>query len=133
MTDHLTPDLLAAEAFLNLLDPRGIYTFQTFDDDKVRKDKRLARVFHGPLTQHAAALEKLQQQGAGVFVMVNQGDGIIHEGNKTCRTESNVTHVRALWADLYGSPLQPVIDAHHPDIIVESSPGRWHAYWLTND
>jgi hypothetical protein len=133
MASPLTPNLLIAQGFLNLLDPHGIFTFNAFDDDKVRKDWRLARVLHGTLTQHAAALEKLQQQGAGVFVMVNQGDGVIHEGQKTCRTKANVTHVRALWADLDGSPLQPVLDAHHPDITVESSPKRWHAYWLTND
>lgn len=129
----LIPNPTAARDFLYLLDPQGIFTFQTFNDDKARQEPRLARVFHGTLDEHATDLEKLQQQGAGVFVMVNEGDGIIHAGNKTCRTKSNVTHVRALWADLDGSPLQPVIDAFHPDIIVESSPKRWHAYWLTND
>ncbi|APW47338.1 DNA-primase RepB domain-containing protein [Rhodoferax antarcticus] len=133
MARHLSPNPLAAHAFLNLLDPRGIFTFQTFDDDKDRKALSLARVLHGTLTQHAAALEKLQQQGAGAFVMINQGDGIIHEGEKTCRVTANVISVRALWADLDGSPLQPVLDAHYPDIVVESSPGRWHTHWLTND
>jgi hypothetical protein len=131
--NQLTPELIQANAFLQSLDPCGVFTFQTFNDNATRKDTSLARVFHGSLPEHAAALEKLQQRGAGVFVMVNRGDGIVHEGQKTCRATANVTSVRALWVDLDGSPLQPVLDAHHPDIIVESSPGRWHAYWLTHD
>lgn len=133
MVQPLTPDLLQANAFLQMLDPEGVFTFQTFDDNSTQKSRGLSRVFHGSLSTHATALQTLQKQGAGVFVMVNEGDGIIHAGDKTCRTKSNVIHIRALWADLDGVPLQPVIEALHPDIIVQSSPGRWHAYWVTND
>lgn len=129
----LKPNVDIAKTFLDALDPAGIFTFQTFDDSKVRKSPNLARVFHGTYVQHAPALAKMQQNGAGIFVMVNEGDGLIHEGHKTCRCESNVVSVRALFADLDGSPLQPLLDALQPDIVVESSPGRWHAYWLTND
>ncbi len=131
--NNLTPDLTMAAAFLNLVDPRGVVTFQAFDDNKDRKSLGMAQVVHGTLEQHAERLEFLQRRGAGVFFMVNAGDGLVHEGNNTCRTTSNVVQVRALFADLDGSPLQPVLDAHYPDIVVESSPGRWHAYWLTND
>lgn len=133
MQKHLIPNPAAAKAFLHRLDPRGIFTFQTFDDDKERQNKALARVFHGTLDQHLDALTQLQRQGAGVFVMVNQGDGQIHAGNKTCRTALNVIAVRALFVDLDGAPLEPVLVTHYPDIVVESSPKRWHAYWLTND
>ena len=128
----LTPDLAQAQAFLDYLGPGEEFTFQTFDDQK-RKPDRLARVLHGTLTQHAAGLARLQQLGAGVYVMVNAGDGIVHPGQKTCRCTENVMRVRALWVDLDGSPLEPVLSAHHPDIIIESSPGRWHGYWLTDD
>ncbi len=127
------PNLAAAASFLQLLDPSGIFTFQTFDDDKTRKDNRLARVFHGTLDQHAAALTRLQLQGAGVFVMVNRGDGIVHAGNKTCRAAASVVAVRSLFVDLDGAPLEPVLAGLRPDIVVESSPKRWHAYWLTDD
>ena len=128
----MKPDLAQATAFLSALDPSGIFTFQTFDD-KGRKPDPLARVFHGTLAQHADALEKLQQKDAGVFVMVNQGDGVTHEGKSSCRTSASVICIRALFADLDGAPLQPVIDALQPDIVIESSPGRWHAYWVTSD
>lgn len=133
MIAKLKPSIAAAQAFLNVLDPSGIFTFQTFDDDKKRKNQSLARVFHGTLAQHQQVLAALQQQGAGIFVMVNRGDGITHAGQKTCRTAKNVVAVRSLFADLDGAPIAPVLAALQPDIVVESSPGRWHAYWLTND
>lgn len=132
-TQALNPVPDAAHAFIKMLAPDGIVTFQTFDDDKVRKNMSLARVFHGTLNRYLDELTKLQQQGAGVFIMVNQGDGIIHPGDKTCRTAKNVVAVRAVFADLDGSPLEPVLKALPPDIVIESSPDRFHTYWLTND
>ena len=133
MSTPLGPNIAAAKKFLDALDPTGVFTFQTFDDDKDRKVLRLARVLHGTLDKHADALVRLQQQGAGTFVMVNKGDGLTHMGNKTCRTAANVIAIRALFVDLDGAPLQPVLDALQPDIVVESSPGRWHCYWLVSN
>ena len=133
MSTTLTPDIVSAKKFLDALDPDGTFTFQTFDDDKERRDLRLARVLHGTLDQHTDALVRLQQQGAGIFVMVNKGDGVTHKGNRTCRKAQNVVAVRALFVDLDGAPMQPVLDALQPDIVVESSPGRWHCYWLVGD
>jgi len=133
MTTKLTPSRDQAEKFLHLLDPQGIFTFQTFDDNKVRKNMGMARVLHGTLSQHWEELALLNQRGAGIFIMVNKGDGIIHKGDKTCRTAKNVVAVRAVFADLDGAPLPPVLQALPPDIVIESSPDRFHTYWLTND
>jgi hypothetical protein len=133
MTHKLIPDLAMAEAFLSRLAPEGEITFQTFDDDKNRKNHGLAKVFHGTLAQFSTDLSKLQTSGAGVFVMVNRGDGITHEGKKTCRTTANVKEIRALFADLDGAPLEPVLNTLQPDIVVESSQARFHAYWQTRD
>ena len=133
MTFYAKQNRDEAEQFLKLLDPQGVFTFQTFDDAKAKKDQRLNRVLHGSLDQHADALTELNSRGAGVFVMVNLGDGVVHGGAKTSRTTSNVLAVRALFADLDGAPLEPVIATLHPDIVVESSPKRWHTYWLTDD
>lgn len=102
------------------------FTFQTFDDSP-RKSPALSRILHGTLREHAATLADLNERGAGVYVMVNAGDG---KGRKA----DNVTQVRALFVDLDGSPLAPVQAATlPPHCIVESSPGRWHAYWLAKD
>ncbi|HOB93475.1 MAG TPA: DNA-primase RepB domain-containing protein [Aquabacterium sp.] len=133
MGAKLEISVAAAHKFLDLLEAGGDFTFQTFDDNKHRKDIRLARVLHGNLAQHAEALISLQARGAGVFVMVNRGDGVVHPGAKTCRAAASVVAVRALFADLDGAPLEPVKAALTPDIIVESSPGRWHTYWKTDD
>ncbi len=124
MKNQLTPNAAVAKAFIKMLAPDGIVTFQTFDDDKDRKSGGLARVFHGTLDQYLDDLTKLQQQGAGVFMMVNEGDGVIHAGNKTCRCTSNVIRVRSLFADLDGAPLEPLLECSQPDIIVESTAGR---------
>src|SRR5208283_4699107 len=72
-------------------------------------------------------LTRLNGQGAGIFIMVNAGD-------LKGRTQENVVSVRAVFVDLDGSPLQPVKDApFKPHIVVESSPGRYHAYWMVSD
>ena len=62
--------------------------------------------------------------------MVNEGDGVVHDGEKSCRMTANVTRVRAVFVDLDGAPIAPVLlSAVPPDWAVQSSPGRWHAYW----
>lgn len=117
-------DLQQTQRFLDAIAPNGIYAFQTFDDsDQGRKG--LARILHGTLEQHAPELTRLNKAGAGVFIMVNRGDG---QG----RTEKNVVAVRAVFADCDGAPLEPLLD-YAPHITIESSPGRYHAYWRMAD
>jgi len=42
--------------------------------------------------------------------------------------------VRAVFVDLDGAPLEPVLTCGlEPHIVCESSPGRFHAYWLCDD
>ncbi len=124
-----------AADFLRLLDPSAErWTFQTFDD-LIPKRSGLAKAPH--LHFDAPAFEQLtalNARGAGVFVMVNTGDGVVHVGDDTCRTSDNVLRVRALFVDLDGAPLEPVFAAGlKPHIVVESSPGRWHCYWRVDD
>ena len=115
-----------AEAFLAALDPAAtFFTFQTFDDNAERKDKQLTRILHGTLGARWDLLADLNRRGAGIFVTVNATDG-------RGRSASNVTRVRALFIDLDGTPLP---DAFHvkPHIVIESSPGKWHCYWLVTN
>lgn len=110
------------EAFLSALAPDGELTFQTFDDAK-RGRKGLSRILHGSYRTSAQALADLNQRGAGCFVMVNRGD-------MKGRNIANVKSVRALFLDLDGAPLEPVLEAPiRPPIVCESSPGKFHAYW----
>lgn len=113
-----------AQAFTELLARDTVLTFQTFADNKERALK--AQVLHGQYRDHASKLRAANDKGAGVFVMVNAGDG---KG----RTKANVKGVRALFVDLDGSPLEPVTEAAlKPHITVETSSDRFHAYWLVD-
>lgn len=113
--------------FLKLLDPRAPdFTFQTFDDSP-QELKKLARVMHGSLEQNWDVLCDLNGQGAGVFVTVNRTD-------LKRRKKENIRSVRAVFADLDGAPIEPVRDFQLlPNIVVTSSTGRYHAYWLIAD
>lgn len=123
----MRPDLIQAQAFLTALDEYAdSWSFQTFADDGSGRQE-LIRLLHGTLDNHGATLEKLNDQGAGVFVTVNKTDG---RGRK----KSNITRARALFVDLDGAPIQPVRNSPTPPhIVVESSPGRYHAYWRVSD
>jgi hypothetical protein len=109
-------------------------TFQFFTDDKsslpVGKDgkKKDPRASHRHMKRSPAYafLLKKQKDGCGTFVMVNAGDGKGRKGN-------NVVKIHALFIDLDGEPWEPAAMALRPHIRVESSPGRWHLYWLVDD
>ncbi len=131
----LTPNLDQARQFLNLVAADTPITFQTFDDHKGREDRRLIKVLHGPFDDHADNLARLNRQGAGIFYMVNEGDGVVRPGANTCRTAANVTRVRAHFVDLDEAPvdLSAVLAAPEaPHVIVESSVRKYHVYWLVD-
>lgn len=142
------PQIDTAEAarFLSVIAPDSQLTCQTFDDSE-KNDRFLAQAFHvsngtGDLTLKRLTgkrgwlarsggilgeLTELNKRGAGCFAMANQGDG---EG----RREENVVRVRAVFVDLDGAPLEPILECGvEPHIIVESSPGRFHAYWVVDN
>jgi hypothetical protein len=136
------PDRAEAERFLKALDPStDRFTFQTFDDNKARRKARaeanklrkkegkkplpdpFAKIRHGTLAEHWNELVKLNAQGAGIYVTVNETD---FKG----RTEKNIVRVRAAFVDLDGSPQEPVDNAAiKPQLVIESSPRRYHDYW----
>jgi RepB DNA-primase from phage plasmid len=117
-----------AECFLALLDDRtDCFTLQLFDDNRNRKDRRLARVLHGTLQEHYGTLVEYSRAGAGIFVTINATD---FKG----RSSQNIVEVRAYFVDLDGAPLANVGRlALPPDIITETSPGRYHVFYLVSD
>jgi len=119
----LMPNLDTARAFLRTLDSTGVFSFATFPDSG--DEPHLRRRFHGPLDAALIAeLVALNSSNAGVFVTVNELDG-----RGYCAT--NVTRVRAVFVDLDGADVEPVLGwSLKPHMVVESSPGKWHAYWL---
>jgi uncharacterized protein DUF3987/primase-like protein/DNA primase RepB-like protein len=108
--------------FLTLLSPQltGI-TFQTFDDDNVRKKSELAQVIR---FEDIKRLRQLNAEGAGVFVTVNETDEL-------GRKKANIVRIRAVFQeddDGFDGPF-PL----EPSIVVQTSPGRSHRYWLVAD
>ncbi len=133
-TNNRQPDTAMAKRFLTNIAPDSEITFQTFAEGPKKGDRTLNRVLHGAFDLHVDRLLEFNNAGAGVFFMVNRGDGEIKTGEKTCRTIKNVVSIRAIFVDLDGAPLPPVQAATPPPtIIVESSPGKYHAYWPMND
>ena len=117
-------NLTEAAHFLQALDPEeGKFTFQTFGDS--RKDSSLTGIFHGGFEDCKDQLKCLNEAGAGIFVTVCKTDG---GGRKT----ENIVAVRAVFLDLDGAPL-PESWPIDPHFIIETSPGRWHAYWLLEE
>lgn len=122
MTD-LRPDIEHARQFLAMFDSDPTsFTFQVLPGGE---GCRIARtIFHGSIDELAAQLTAANQAGAGVFFMVNAGD-------QKGRSAENVVRVRAHFIDLDKPGIDPVLTAElPPHIIVESSAGKWHAYWL---
>lgn len=119
---NLQHDRATARAFLEQLDFDGRFTFQAIPEGKAKTGKH-PTVLHGSFAEVASRLADLNNSGHGIFVMVNAGD---LKGRKA----ENVIRVRAHFVDLDGAPIQPVLDSEvPPHVVVETSPGRWHAYW----
>jgi hypothetical protein len=115
-----------AKSFLALFDADPVYTFQIFPD---RKDQKGAgRICHGPFDKHVNELLEQNKYRNGIFFTVNMTDG---KGRKA----ENIVKVRAAFVDLDGAPLEPLLDACKlaglpPTGVVESSPGKYHVYWV---
>jgi len=132
-------DTEQTKRFLRSLDPGGDqFTFMTFDDDSARGAKEARGTKHGTLAscvEHLALLNTAgledQISGAGVFVTVNETDGI-------ARRKENVRRVRAVFLDMDGEDPTTVLELAlergvDPHIVVESSEGKFHVYWRVED
>jgi hypothetical protein len=119
-------NLREARRFQKALAGNSPVTYQAFDGRKRNRNLALW-VFHGWFEDVQTDLVILNDKGADIFVMPNEGDG---HGRK----EENVIRIRAFYLDLDGSPLEPVLAWElPPHIIIETSAGRYQAYWLVRD
>jgi len=114
-------DFIEAKKFLQVLDPSGRFTFQTFSEGQRKNGCPLTRILHGTFEEHKETLIFLNRSGAGIFVTVGRTDG-------SGRKKENITGIRAVFLDLDGVPL-PEEWPLKPHLIIESSPGKYHAYW----
>jgi len=119
----MSHDIEQAKRFLTLLDETETnFTFQTFDD-KPSKNPALAKWVHGDIESLFNDLVNYNKLGAGVFVMVQGGDG-------TGRNIKAVNKIRCVFNENDNgiTKKQPI----EPQIVVESSPGKFHYYFLTD-
>ncbi len=103
--------------------------WQTFDEDKGRKDASLARHWSRSIDEAALDLERLNHSGAGVFLTVNQTDG-------RGRSKANIQRIRGWYADLdskdAAEPFALELLPLAPSMVVRT-PGGWHLYWLAQE
>ena len=108
---------MTARAFLRALDPiAGAFAFQLIPDAGAGAPRSFHGVPEGAIADH--------DRGAAVFVAVNET-----VGNGRCK--ENIVRVRAVFQEddsgyRRSFPLKP-------SMVVESSPGRFHRYWLVED
>jgi uncharacterized protein (DUF927 family) len=129
-------DLSMAAQFLDTLAGKDAqHVFQTFcnnisnegDNPKIKREGIKPNILVGTLSQHAKQLERINKGESGVFVVINETNG----GRKA----SDVTRVRALFADwdIVGTGLPAITSCGlKPHLVVESSPQKYHAYWLVS-
>lgn len=99
------------------------HTFQTFCDKG--QNRNLIKQLHGTIKEHFHELAELNRQGAGIFFTVNETDLM-------GRSKKHIKKVRAVFIDLDGTPLPTKFDLN-PQLIVNTSPGKYHCYWLVKD
>lgn len=113
-------NLTAAERFLTLLDDDAeTWHFRTFPEAGGAGWKK-----SGTLERWGTQLQLDNGNGRGVYVVVNEGG----------QDKDSITRVRAVFAD-FDPPKTKRMPASfpiEPHIVVESSPGKHHVYWLVD-
>jgi P4 family phage/plasmid primase-like protien len=104
-----------ARQFLDCIDSEGSEFFFRAIHPKTGSAQGISGIFDGVKSK----LDQLNAAGFGIFVVINAG------GQKT----RDIIRVRAVFADFDGTPL-PAVWPLKPHIVIETSPQKWHAYWL---
>jgi hypothetical protein len=112
----------AASRFVDLLagSPSAKIAFRTFPDAKTGTAR--PRKLYGPLPEVEASLQEAQDEGCGVFAVINEG------GDR----DAEISNVRAVFIDADGASLKSVKWHLKPDMITGRSDTNWHAYWLVD-
>ena len=115
-----------ARLFCNLVASTAdtVVTWQVFDDSPA-KDHTKARSLRGSLSdkKFRDRLQAANEAGCGIYITANTCD------DTGKRRAENVTGYTASFIDLDGAPL-PDAPAVAFDIILETSPGKFHCWWL---
>lgn len=116
MTMSTSIDKDSATRFLRTLDPNAhAFTFQLIGG-------KYTRILHGSLHEVGKELVKANAEGSDVYVTVNETD-------LKGRELANIIRPRALWQEDDGDGRPTPLEPH---IVVQTSPGHFHRYWLVN-
>lgn len=122
MGQVLKPNLKEAQQFLDLLEPNGNFWYQTALEPKPDDGNARPRVLQGTFAKVGDELARLNSTGSAVWVQINAGTG---------RKNADVNRIRAYFVDQDKGFTELLFNSAVPaDIIVESSPGKFHGYWL---
>lgn len=119
----LQPDGVMAQAHLRYLDPNAKGYFFIAIKDKGYTKSWVNKAFDAVQKE----LIHYNQQGYGIYVTVNEID------SSGQRKAENVTRIRAVFEDNDTPHAAPVTYPLQPSFEVESSPGKFHRYWLVKD
>jgi putative DNA primase/helicase len=120
----MKPNIDSMKRFKQALHRRAEVTFQIFSKEVDGNSQ--SEIIHGRLTPTLLRkLKTLSLNGATVTMMINRGD---LKGRKA----TNVTKVIAVFVDSDGTCKLSTLKSAPimPHLIVKTSPGHYHAYWL---
>lgn len=109
--------------FLSLIDPEtDKHLFAAYDYRKKKK----GRQYFGTLEEYEDTLKANNEDVYCIYSLINQS------GNGS-RKKEDITRCRAIWVEDDEERAKPRVDFPiDPSIIVESSPNKFHYYWLTS-
>jgi hypothetical protein len=121
--NHQEEEFVSVEQFLGLFGGETQW-FRCFSDKRGGTGSKFDAL--NQFSKIKDRLHSLNDDGCGIFFIPNQTDG---KGG----ADKNITGIRTVYIDLDGAPLQPVIETGlKPHAIIETSPGKWHVYWLVD-
>jgi hypothetical protein len=110
----------------------GQHTYCIIDDKRI--NRKVIHYHEGYDQSRDQILQTCGEANAanwGIFFCVNEIDRDLDPKHK--RTSAMLTRIRAIWADDDKPRDRPRDDwPLDPNIIVETSPGKYHYYWLTS-
>lgn len=117
-------------AFLSTLEPD--YMTHEFCWSGIHEDKRPILAY-GTLEEMLPKLKQRNDEGYGIFVTVNAIDKPAYDEGRPRRRDTDVTRVRAVFAD-WDDPNKPMPTLPiEPTMVVETSERKYHFYWCVDD
>lgn len=123
---NIQPDISQAEEFFEfMLGEEDEIDFRTLSETG---ENQFARKVSGRFDIISKQLIHENKRGNGVFWLVNKA-------RDRAQNDASIESVRALFVDLDGSPVEPLLENQDalPHVVVETSPGKYHAYWIINN